>query len=52
LRVLGSVEALYLYARSPFPFLTADRGGTILLIAGCLGLGVSEIVALRWRDFD
>ena len=25
---------------------------TMVLIAGCLGLRVSEIVALRWRDFD
>ena len=25
---------------------------TMVLIAGCLGLRVSEIVALQWRDFD
>jgi integrase len=25
---------------------------TMVLVAGCLGLRVSEIVALRWRDFD
>lgn len=25
---------------------------TMLLVAGCLGLRVSEIVALQWRDFD
>ena len=24
----------------------------MVLIAGCLGLRVSEIVALQWRDFD
>ena len=25
---------------------------TMVLVAGCLGLRVSEIVALQWRDFD
>jgi integrase len=25
---------------------------TMVLVAGCLGLRVSEIVALRWGDFD
>jgi integrase len=25
---------------------------TMVLVAGCLGLRVSEIVALRWQDFD
>ncbi len=25
---------------------------TMVLIAGCLGLRVSEIVALQWADFD
>jgi integrase len=24
----------------------------MVLIAGCLGLRVSEVVALQWRDFD
>jgi integrase len=24
----------------------------MVLIAGCLGLRVSEIVALKWQDFD
>ena len=25
---------------------------TMVLVAGCLGLRVSEIMALKWADFD
>ena len=36
---------------SLLPFLR-EPYRTMVLIAGCLGLRVSEIVALQWRDFD
>jgi integrase len=32
--------------------LIREPFGTMVLIAGCLGLRVSEIVALQWQDFD
>ena len=34
------------------PRVLAPPYRTMVLIAGCLGLRVSEIVALQWRDFD
>jgi hypothetical protein len=37
-------ESLLLQIREPYR--------TMVLVAGCLGLRVSEIVALQWRDFD
>jgi integrase len=37
-------ESLLPLIREPFR--------TMVLVAGCLGLRVSEIVALQWRDFD
>jgi integrase len=37
-------ESLLPFLREPYR--------TMVLIAGCLGLRVSEIVALQWRDFD
>lgn len=36
---------------SLLPFLR-EPYRTMVLIAGCLGLRISEIVALQWRDFD
>ena len=32
--------------------LIREPYGTMVLVAGCLGLRVSEIVALQWGDFD